>query len=289
MKKLGSIVLVALLSLTACQFSPDYTGGRFNCQSSEDCPSGYACISGLCNTNIPTTTCKSAKDCKQNQICNNGKCKASFQGCKTDKDCGDNYCINQKCYEGKQGDLCLQKEQCQIGFACEKLFSKSFCMKRCSLHTDCESTESCRPDFPKKTSLCVPICNLLKQNSCEKQQACILYKGRGYCKEQSGKKRLNQLCQQEIDCEVNLYCRRVQGFPYIRRCAAICDKNKGCSKQGQQCIPLSPENDPYGFCEPLPTQVKKGEICAGDLICEIGLQCKRLEGETYSHCRGNIP
>lgn len=208
--------------------------------------------------------------------------------CQTDSNCPGGYCVENKCYKGGQNDRCRRPEQCQSGFLCESLFGVKRCLKRCEDHSKCKLEESCRPGFTNGISLCVSRCTVVEQEGCTTKQACVLYKGRGYCLERRGKNLTGLQCTQDADCEVHLYCRPVKGFPSVRRCTSICNdqRQEGCKSRGQTCVafPQAQGDFPFGYCEPLPREGGEGDICGrGDLVCKQGLTCKKEQ--PYSRCR----
>ena len=198
--------------------------------------------------------------------------------CSVTKDCPtDHRCVN---------NLCLLNgtelpDSCTDG-GCNKEAEPP---KPCKIHTDCTLKQSCRPNIDGQGSYCVSRCNVVTQEGCPKGEVCVLWDVRGYCREMRGKNKLGHLCTQDLDCELHLYCREVKGFSKYKRCAKTCDRKKGCARSGQQCLALRPEDDPIGYCEPLPTIVKAGEICGGDLLCkDNNYVCRKEQGEAYPHC-----
>ncbi|HAA54942.1 MAG TPA: hypothetical protein DCE42_09305 [Myxococcales bacterium] len=199
--------------------------------------------------------------------------------CTTAADCPTDYtCVNQLC-------VAPGTQPCDGGSCTDNTPDTS---TSCNTHTDCQATQTCRPPLNGATNgACVPRCNPVTQVGCEADEVCVVWYGRGYCTAKRGAKREGNLCTQELDCELHLYCRPVKGYPNIRRCAGMCALNVGCSKEGQSCLPLRPEDDPIGYCEPVPTKVGEDQICSGDIICEDGLLCTRREGDTTPKCYKN--
>ncbi len=202
--------------------------------------------------------------------------------CKSDKDCPPDFqCFDKLCYP--QGSE--PPNPCDDG-GCKK---EPKPRQPCQSHADCQLSESCRPDIDGQGKFCVPRCNVITQVGCARGEVCVLWEKRGYCREMRGASRLGHLCKEDFDCELHLYCRSVKGFPNIKRCAKTCDLKKGCTKKGQRCLPLRPEDRPIGYCEPLPTIVKENGICGGDLVCEKYLVCRKEEGDQYKRCHISVP
>ncbi len=292
----GLLLLCGVAAIGACTFSVDLNKGIFQCNLNADCPAGFRCERNRClSPDGGAGTCQASSDCPSGQACVQGLCQAVDSGpsdssvqCTQDSDCPSGYCVEGQCYAGGQNDRCRRFEQCQSGFICQDLFGTNRCLKRCEDHAGCRLEESCRPGFTNGISLCVPRCSVVSQEGCLSTQACVLYKGRGYCKERSGKSQEGLQCQQDADCELNLYCRPVKGFDSVRRCTKVCDtqRNEGCTSSSQSCIafPTSQGNFPFGYCEPLPREGSEGDICGrGDLICKAGLTCK--QEDPFSRCR----
>lgn len=282
-----SLVLVSFLCIgffTACTFNYDYNGTQFLCTGKE-CPTGFQCISGRCISGN-TTTCGSDANCPAGHVCNQNICvvgtrkdggpKDTKPGCSTNADCGvGGYCIEGTCTRGGQGEVCQETLQCQTGHVCQTLGQKKACLLQCANHGRCQLQQACRPSLTGGDSVCVPRCNPVTQEGCQATEVCVLTGDRGYCQEKRGKKPVGLSCRQDTDCEVHLYCRPVKGFPNFKRCAKVCNSNESttCSSE-QNCITLSSDSKPFGFCQPLPPpKAKSGELCGGDIGCEDGLKC----------------
>ncbi len=296
MRTLGIALLFFVTMVAACSFSVDLNQGVYQCQTNADCPAGFPCKNNRCvSPDGGGGSCLKSSDCFSGQACVENKCQRidggggdSTKECQDDSDCPSGYCIENKCYQGGQHNRCRRPDQCQTGFLCETLFGVKRCLKRCSEHSKCKLEESCRPGFTNGISLCVPRCTLVEQGGCLSTQACILFKGRGYCLERRNKSLVGLQCSQDADCEVHLYCRPVKGYPSVRRCTSVCNEQRqeGCSGRGQTCVafPKSQGNFPFGYCEPLPREGGAGDICGrGDLVCKPGLTCKAEK--PYSRCR----
>lgn len=289
MHRLFLVCLLAVGLFSACSLNYDYKGTQFTCSGTE-CPEGFTCINGRC---LEGGGCTTDAECAANQVCNNGSCqlKDPKTSCTTDADCGiAGYCIASKCSQGGQGERCTATVQCQSGHVCQELNGTTVCLRQCASHTDCQLQETCRPSLTGGDSVCVPRCDVVAQQGCQRTESCVLTKTRGYCRAKSGSKTAGLTCSQDADCELHLYCRPVKGYPTIKRCTNVCDTQQltGC-KTGQQCILLSPEETPYGFCEPQPTVVEDGDICGGDLICKTGSKCGPLPGSPNLRCQSSAP
>ncbi|MCB9637405.1 MAG: hypothetical protein H6727_00670 [Myxococcales bacterium] len=209
--------------------------------------------------------------------------------CTQDADCPTDY----KC----QDQICVPKT-CRTDTDCPKNFrcNNNSCVSNttppptpCSKQEDCsEFQETCAPDLDGKGRFCVVRCDVVKQEGCPSGDICVLLEGRGYCRAPSGNKPAGGLCEQELDCELNLYCRPVAGFERIKRCTPTCDIRKlgqECPTSNQRCLPLTQKDQPIGYCEPVSTKVKQGEICGGDIACETGLACKPSPNENFNRCQ----
>ena len=232
----GFLFCSVMLVFAACTFEVDYAKSKFTCKKDADCPTDYTC-----------------------------KC--------TD---GSNTCLDVS--SGALG-RCQPKEGTNNEPTTDATDAgpSDEPPKTCLTNDDCSPSQTCRPgQSSADKSLCVPRCDVVKQSDCKSGEVCVLFKDRGYCTAALGKKRSGQLCDRDGDCEIHLYCRPVKGFTTIKRCTGNCDMQKpSCPKTTQACLELRQENKPYGFCEPVPTEVAEGEICtpSGDFQCVAGLKC----------------
>lgn len=232
------LFFAAVATFVACSFEVDYAKSQFTCKKNADCPTDYVC-----------------------------QCTGGDQGCLSP----DSSALG-RCKPTQGGDAGTSPDGNDGG-------AKDEPPKKCQSNDDCSSSQTCRPSQSSSDqSLCVPRCDVVKQTDCGSGEVCVLFKDRGYCTAALGKKRSGQLCDRDGDCEIHLYCRPVKGFTTIKRCTGNCDMQKpACPKPTQVCLELREENKPYGFCEPVPTEVKEGDICtpSGDFQCAAGLQCVR--------------
>ncbi len=231
----------------------------------------------LCSLLLLSASCTFSVDYKQ----------ARFN-CTQDADCPTDYkCLEKTCVP----KTCSKDNDCPKDFRC----SNTSCVSNtipaptpCAKQDDCNKfQETCAPNLDGKGRFCVARCDVVKQQGCPKSEICVLFEGNGYCRTPSGNKPVGGLCEQELDCELNLYCRPVVGFTFVKRCTPTCDlRNSGgdCPAEKQRCLPLTPIDEPLGYCEPVPTKAKKGDICGGDIACEAGTVCKPSTGENFSRC-----
>ena len=207
---------------------------------------------------------------------------ATFR-CKNSEDCPDKYvCSGNRCFqEGTE----IPASKCDGGNCTDGgPVDTGPVVKKCASKSDCSQQETCRPDIDGTGRVCVPRCDTVKQQGCGGDEVCVIASGQTYCRKKTNKKRTGQLCKQDLDCELHLYCRPVKNYQFIKRCAPTCELSSGCSLPKQACLELRKDDRPYGYCQPQPTLVKQGEICGGDLICPQGLSCKKETGAKYSKC-----
>lgn len=203
--------------------------------------------------------CTSSQDCPQTFTCLAGHCYPKGTTPPTPK------CDGGTCVETHPKDKKAQKKPCKV-------------------QTDCSDTETCRPPTASAEQVCVPLCYAPTQSKCKKSQVCVVFEKRAYCEEELHRRQTGQLCGRDIDCELHLYCRPVDGFSFIKRCSPPCLVGKGCEKNPKQkCISLGKKEAPYGYCQPTPTLVDKDELCGGDLLCKPGLTC-RLGANQLKRC-----
>lgn len=70
-------------------------------------PEGAVCNGGNCETGLKCL----------NKICSSGIAGSS---CEAKTDCKSNFCVNNKCTEGKKDNVCLTYKDCETGLFCKK-------------------------------------------------------------------------------------------------------------------------------------------------------------------------
>jgi hypothetical protein len=68
------------------------------------------------------TACKSTESCETGLKCANKICSSGElgSGCEIKADCKTNFCVANKCTEGKKDDACLTYKDCEKGLFCKK-------------------------------------------------------------------------------------------------------------------------------------------------------------------------
>jgi hypothetical protein len=219
----------------------------------------------LCSWMMLAHACTFSLDYKQGQLL-----------CNKNEDCP----LQHKCTADRCVPLsCKAETDCPRGFRCQEGQCTSDREPTpCTKQEDCATQETCQPASDEKTRVCVVRCNAVTQTGCPSGQVCVLFEARAYCRDASGNKPVGLLCEADADCENHLFCRSVSGFPFIKRCTSPCDLRDGgkdCPRPNQRCLPLTPIDQPMGYCEPIPIVAQTGGVCGGDIICPNGTQCSQ--------------
>lgn len=224
-----------------------------SCQTDNDCPNNYECVTISREANAPSQClpvakngtrscsndtnleCVKASDCARGESCVNNTCEApSTAECDTRNPCANGkVCRNFKCVDEQQPQ-CLDRNDCQNNELCIDGQCKA-------QNNSCVFNEECN-DGKCVNGSCVAAC---KDNTeCGNGERCR----QGLCEAVE--------CRRSADCGAGKVCVDAQ-------CEQACSKNDEC-QNGFVC-------SSHGYCKPDPNvQCRSNAECARDEVCNNG-------------------
>lgn len=299
------------------------------CGTKGCCPTGFHCKSiasisacvpvlGHC----PPVSCTSDANCGAGESCQGTPKTCQLQqpprhfkscqtACKTDQDCGpQKRCIALAPEARRCVEPCEEDAFCPVGFVCQSLAGKSWCIPQappfcpCQNHTDCLTGQQCMQGLCQKPQGGIVTDPCHDQAQCRKGLLCAYTDDRQLCTVSCDPNSSTVIpgtiggpCLLDRSCYDQLSCQRLpQGF---WTCVQPCQTPQDCT-QGGTCSRLGSGTQTYCLCQqdkdckagtfcnhaPKTTQTQDTGICAEKLLtaqCPTGYECKTFQN-VYQVC-----